>query len=165
MKIELKNGRMALAKDIAALEAGLGCKLSPDFLRFVGTNDGAAPEPNSFKIGRSDEAEVAEFIPVAKILEERADIGVFPKKAFPIAHDGLGDYVCIDEDRDGEVFFWDHDTDKRHKLAKSFDAFLKMLKPFDMNLLPPMKAEVEILDPEAFKVLVRSDPRHDDGKP
>jgi hypothetical protein len=48
---------------------------------------------------------VNEFIPVSEILRERAYIENIPKRAYPVAWTACGNYVVVDEDRYGAVFF------------------------------------------------------------
>jgi hypothetical protein len=157
MKIKLTEGRAASQEAIAALEAELGCWLSDSFKAFVQTYDGAKPETNFFKIGDKNESGVRRFIPVDEIRDERAHIEYFPqKKAYPVAEDGLGNYVFIDEGKDGAVFFWDHyPSEESIQLATNFAAFLGLLDPFDIKSikLKPGQVKRVWLDPEFLKCL------------
>src|SRR4029077_20621276 len=105
MKIKLSKGRPASEEVILALEAALGHRLSGSFRDFLRTHDGAKPEPNSFKISENNESGVNRFIPANEILRERAHIENVPKQGYPVAWLECGDFVFIDEDRNGSVFF------------------------------------------------------------
>ena len=136
MKIKLSKGRPASDEVILALEAALGHRLSDSFRDFLRTQDGAKPELNIFKVSDNNESRVNRFIPANEILSERADIEMFPKKKhqYPVAWLECGNYAFIDEDRNGSVLFWDHESPEEIvELAPSFGAFLDLLEPFDIK--------------------------------
>jgi hypothetical protein len=157
MKIKLMEGKAAPEEAILALETELGCRLSESFKAFVRTHDGAKPETNVFKVGDKNESGINRFVPVDEIGQERAHIGHFPRgKAYPVARDSCGNYVFIDEDRAGAVFFWDHEfSDERIELASDFAIFLELLEPFDIRSikLKPGQVKRAWIDPEFLKRL------------
>ena len=106
MKIKLENGQPASEEAIEALETTLGFRLSESFRVFLREHDGAKPEDNKFSVGNYNESSVNRFIPVSKILEKRDAIDELPAKAYPIAYDSFGNYIFIDEGKNGAVFFW-----------------------------------------------------------
>jgi hypothetical protein len=156
MKIKLHNGKPAAEESILALEVVLGYRLGDSFRRFVRTHDGAKPETNIFKIGATNESGVNRFIPLSEIQKERSRTEHIPLRAYPVAWAEGGNYVLIDEDRDGAVFFWDHEVPEvLARLADSFDAFLDLLEPFDIRtiqLKPDLVKRVWV-DPEFLKKL------------
>jgi SMI1 / KNR4 family (SUKH-1) len=105
MKIELKKGKLASDEPILALQAALGCQISDSFRSFLRGNDGAEPETNIFKITEKNESGVNQFIPVSEILKERGRIEDIPRTAYPIAWAEGGNYVFVDEGKNGAVFF------------------------------------------------------------
>lgn len=156
MKIEIKNGRPASGEAILALEEVLGCRLSDSFRDFLATNDGAEPETNIFKIDDNNDCGVNQFIPVAEIRKERAYIENISPRAYPVAWAECGNYVFIDEDKDGAVSFWDHEIPEQPtQLAVSFGAFLELLEPFDIRTiqLKPGQVRKVWVDPEFLKQL------------
>lgn len=156
MKIKLKNGFPASASAVANLEKTLGFRIHTAFRQFLLANNGATPEPNLINVGHSDSTSVDWFIALANIVEERDDISVLPTKAYPIAPDGTGNFFYIDEAHGGAVFFWDHETDEREKIADDFDAFLVLLKPIDPNSISAINGKTEILDFQAYQATKQS---------
>lgn len=154
MKIQLKNGTVASEQAKASLTSRLGCRLSSSFADFISTMDGAEPETNIFKISDSLESGVNRFIPVAEIEQERAQIENIPDKAYPVAWAEGGNYVFINEDKNGAVFFWDHEAPETlTKLADNFGAFLDLLEPFDVKKvkLKPGQVKRAWIDPDFLK--------------
>jgi hypothetical protein len=151
MKIKLHRGKKASEQAILALEAAMGCRLSDSFTTFLKTSDGAEPEPN--RVSGKNLASVRRFIPINEVLEEREDIEDIPAKAYPVAYDGCGNYILINEDRNGAVFFWDHELSESTELAASFGACLDLLEPFDTSTvqLKPGQVKKVWIDPEFLK--------------
>ena len=76
--------------------------------------------------------------------------------AYPIAWAEGGNYVFIDEGKNGAVFFWDHEVPEEIKeVAPNFEAFLDHLEPFDINAiqLKPEQVKKAWIDPEFLKRL------------
>jgi hypothetical protein len=139
MKVKLKNGRPAAEGMALTLEHALGCRLSDSFKGFISSRDGAKPETNIFKINEQNDSGVNGFIP---------DI---PAKAYPVAWAEGGNYVFIDEGKNGAVYFWDHEAPQSvTELAANFGAFLDPLEPFDINTieLKPGQVKKVWVDPE-----------------
>ena len=156
MKIKLKNGKPAAEETTLALETALDCRLSASFKVFLQAHDGAQPETNIFKIGGKNESGVNRFIPAGEIQKERDRIENIPKKGYPVAWAEGGNYVFIDEGRNGAVFFWDHELpEKIIELAANFGAFLDILEPFDIKTiqLKPGQVKKVWIDPEFLKRL------------
>lgn len=107
MTIKLENGTPASDEEIHGLESALGFTLSGSFRAFLKSQNGAEPENNLFR--GNDNVGLNGFIPLAEIMEDRGYIENIPKRAYPIAWSACGNYVFIDEDRNGAVFFWDHE--------------------------------------------------------
>jgi hypothetical protein len=156
MKIKLKNGKIVSEEKMLAVQAALGCQLSDSFKSFVRINDGAEPDTNIFKIGEKNECGVNRFIPLDQIPKERTHIENIGKDAYPVAWAEGGNYVFIDENTGGAVFFWDHEEpEKITELAPSFGAFLDILEPFDVKkvILKPGQVKKVWVDPEFLKRL------------
>jgi hypothetical protein len=153
--IGLKGGQQAAVSDMAALEELIKQPLDSQFRRFIETNDGADPEENSFPVGGvAHVGAVKEFIPVANIVHERGFIDDIGPHAYPVATSEGGNYVILDQDQDGAIFFWDHEVEGGvSKLADSFDAFLDMIEPFDPSTVKPAPGQVESawIDPDFLK--------------
>jgi hypothetical protein len=91
---------------------------------------------------------------VAEIMKERAHIENIPAKAYPIAWAEGGNYIFIDEEKSGAVFFWDHEVPEEiTELAANFGTFLDLLDPFDINTieLKPGQVKKVWVDPEFLK--------------
>jgi hypothetical protein len=155
MKIKLKRGKAVSDESILALQVALGCQISGSFRDFVRGNDGAEPEPNSFKISAKNESGVNRFIPVEEIVKERGRVETIPTQAYPVAWAEGGNYVFVDDGNSGAVFFWDHETQELTQLAPDFGAFLDLLEPFDsMKIdLKPGQVKKVWIDPEFLKRL------------
>jgi hypothetical protein len=154
--IKLHDGKPASEGTILALEAELGCQLSGSFRIFLKTYDGAKPETNVFKIDDTNESGVNAFIPAEQIPKARRLIENIPPKGYPVAWTEGGNYVFLDEDRDGAVFFWDHEIpDEPTELASSFGSFLELLEPFDMGTvhLKPSQVKEVWVDPDFLRSL------------
>jgi len=150
MGVKLRNGAAASAKAILALKTHLGCGLSGAFEDFVRSHDGAKPETNVFKVSDTNECGVTQFIPVEEIWKERSHIENIPGKGYPVAWAESGNYVFVDEDKKGAVFFWDHETARVTEIAKDFAQFLNLLEPFDVTSikLKPGQVKRVWVDPE-----------------
>jgi hypothetical protein len=158
MKIKLRNGKPAHEGALLTIEAVLGCRLSESFRLFLTAHDGAEPESNYFKISDKNGSGVRWFIPATEILQDRKCIEGLPKKAYPVARDDCGNFVFVDEDKNGAVFFWDHEVlDDPVKLAPNFGAFLDLLEPFDVSTvqLKPGQVKRVWVDPEFLKTIDR----------
>jgi hypothetical protein len=150
----MRNGKPASEASIGALQAALGCQLSDSFAGFLRSNDGAEPETNIFEIGEKNESGVNKFIGANEILKERRHIENLPTRAYPVAWAEGGNYVFVDEGRNGVVFFWDHETPENIiELAPDFGAFLNLLEPFDAKSiqLKPGQVKNVWVDPEFLK--------------
>jgi cell wall assembly regulator SMI1 len=155
MKIKLHGGKPASEQNISALETALGCELSESFKQFLRAHDGAEPETNIFSVDDKNECGVNGFIPSEEVLKERSYIENLPPKALPIAWAEGGNYVFIDEGKNGAVFFWDHETAEATALAVTFGDFLNLLEPFDISTvkLKPGQVKKVWIDPEFLKRL------------
>lgn len=155
MKVGLKGGRQAAESDIAALEALIGQPLDGQFRRFIGANNGADPEENSFAVdGVAHVGGVTEFIPIENVILEREYIDDIGPQAYPIASSEGGNYVLLDQGQGGAIFFWDHEVEGGiWKLADSFDEFLDMIEPFDASAIKPAPGQVKSawIDPDFLK--------------
>jgi hypothetical protein len=119
-------------------------------------HDGAKPESNIFQIGTSNSAGIDRFIPLSDILKERSCIENLPATAYPVAWVSGGNYVYIDEAKNGAVYFWDHEEPWNIcNLAPSFSEFLELLRPFDEASvqLKPGQVKRAWVDPEFLKRL------------
>ena len=156
MTVKLADGSAASPASIKALETDLGFQISDSFREFISTQDGASPETNIFRVSEKNQSGVNEFIPAASIAAERTYLENLPQKAYPVAWAEGGNYVFIDEGRNGEVFYWDHEVPEEiSRLADNFAAFLALLKPFDIKSIKIKPGQVKRVwvDPEFLKQL------------
>lgn len=153
MKVKLQDGKIASEQDVLALETRLGCELSDSFRKFLQQDDGAKPETNIFRIDDKNESGVNKFIPAAEILKELGYIENIPPNAFPVAWAEGGNYVFIDEGKNGAVYYWDHEAAEATELASTFGDFLNLLQPFDITSvkLKPGQVKRVWIDPEFLK--------------
>jgi hypothetical protein len=156
MSVNLKQGRSASAQDISNLEAVVHCQLSVQVLRFFKEYDGAVPDPNIFSVAENIESGVNQFIPCGKVLTERSKIANIGSCSYPIAWAEGGNYICIDENQGGAVFFWDHEAPKLvRRLSTDIQSFLGVLRPFDVSSvkLAPGQVKKAWIDPDFLKGL------------
>ena len=153
MKVGLAGGQQASAADIAALEKVIGASLDAQYRAFVEAHDGAEPESNSFPVGGiAHMGEVRKFIPIREVASERRNLPDIGPRAFPVARDSSGNYMFLDQDHGGAVFFWDHEIRGGiSHLADGFDAFLEMLEPFDESTIESGGGVVVYTNPELAK--------------
>lgn len=135
MTVQLKRaGAGASEDDLRHIEQVIGFPISRTFADFVRAHNGAVPETNTFNIAQGNQSGVNRFIPVSDILAERQRLEPIPRGAYPVAWAEGGNYVFINEEEGGKVYFWDHEVaDGTHFLADTFDAFLANLTPFDVR--------------------------------
>lgn len=154
MTISFRTQGRASEQDIAILEEAIRQPISHGFREFVMSLDGAEPDQNSFSVNEELESGVNEFIPVRKIVSERANIENIHDSCYPFAWAEGGNYLLIDEGRQGAVFFWDHEVpDQEHKIADSFKDFLDLMQPFDPASiqLAPGQVRSAWIDPDFLK--------------
>lgn len=144
MKVGLKGGRQAAQSDMSALEAAIGQPLDAQFRSFIEAHNGAVPEDNSFPVdGVAHMGGVNEFIAVEDIISKRGYVDGIAPRAYPVAVSAGGNYVILDQDQGGAIFFWDHEVEGGiSKLADSFGAFLDMIEPFDTSAFKPALGQV-----------------------
>ena len=114
------------------------------------------PKPIHLKSTAKNESGVNGFIPISLVMVERNKIENIPENAYPVAWAEGGNYVLVDERRNGEVYFWDHEQPETIlKIADSFGGFLSMLKPFDIRTveLKPGQVKSVRINPEFLKRL------------
>jgi hypothetical protein len=158
MSVKLKGGKPASSEDFEALEAHLGESVLEPFRRFVLANDGAKPEGNIFAANRN--VGVTGFIPVREIWDKRRFlVDRLPPRAFPVAWDDCGNFVVIDQDEGGAVYFWDHELhDPLTRLADDWDLFLAGLEPFDPDSVEvPPGSVLTVVDFETYQHLKELD--------
>jgi hypothetical protein len=151
MKLAFKNGGAASESDIEKLQLLISEKLPADFLEFVLKHDGSEPEPNTFQVGSINESGVNRFIPIKEIQKETRRIENLSRSTFPVAWAEGGNYVLLNGDENGAMYFWDHERpDELIKLADSFGSFIASLRSFDVNSvqLSPGQVKKVWIDPD-----------------
>ena len=155
MSVDLKDGKQASEPDVVALEAVIEQPLDFQFRRFVETNDGAYPEDNSFPVGDiAHMGGVDRFIPIESIIRQREYIEDIGPHAYPVALSACGNYVILDQGKEGAIFFWDHEVEGGlTKIADRFDGFLNLLEPFDVASikLAPGQVKSAWINPDLLK--------------
>jgi hypothetical protein len=123
---------------LAALRAELEFEPPDGLLRFLSEHDGARPEMNEVDTsmsGASAGIGVEEFLGVDEIMQTVRQFGGRLQGTIPVAFAEGGNLVCMGG-TDGSVWFWDHEReghDPLSRVADDLDAFLAMLKPFDVG--------------------------------
>jgi hypothetical protein len=157
MAIRMKGSRPVSAGDIVALEHALGLKLPGQYREFLLQYNAATPETNVFDIpGGSNQSAVNKFIPIEGLLSERKNVDGVACRFLAVAWAEGGNYVCLDLDSGGEVFFWDHERPSDElRLATNWNAFVEMLCPFDVSTieLKPGQVKKVWVDPEFLRDL------------
>ena len=157
MTIAFKRSRPITATDIASFEQAAGIELPGQYRDFLLQYNAAKPETNIFAIpGGSNQSGVNEFIPLEKILVESKNVDGVDCRFIAVGWTEGGNYICIDLDSVGEVFFWDHEQPSdRLRLARSWNEFLQMLQPFDVSKieLKPGQVKKAWVDSEFLKNL------------
>lgn len=154
--IKMNQGGTALAADLNELKKNVGESLPHGFQEFVKEHDGAEPETNIFRINDENDSGVNRFIPVKKILEERNQIENLAPNTIPIAWAEGGNFVLLVVDT-CEVQFWDHENGDITTLTNSFEDFMSMLQPFNVNdiQLKPGQVKSVWINPDFLKRLGR----------
>lgn len=118
-------------EDLNRLEQALKLNLSLEVRKFLLQWCGAEMEENVFHL-ENNNSNVRHILTVDEILEYRPYLDDINDKAFPFTIDSCGNFVIIDLDKGGAVFFWDHEcwNDDMEKLADNPDEFLLMLQPY-----------------------------------
>jgi hypothetical protein len=156
MKVTLKKGQPASMDDIKAFEASSGLRLPLEYRKFLLRYNGARPGANIFMIPGGNNSGVNDFLPLKEIKEERDYIDGVACQFIPIADASCGNYVCMNLDKGGEIFFWDHELPSSNPtLATDFDSFLNMLEPFDIAAIKLYPEEMKggWIDPDFLKAI------------
>jgi hypothetical protein len=125
--------------DLERLRVGLGFEPPPALLAFLRAHDGARPEENDVDEslpGAEAGIGVDDFLGVDGVVDTVQRLGSrLRSDVVPIADAAGGNLVCMSS-QDGSIWFWDHeleDADPLSRIADSLDAFLTMLRPFDIG--------------------------------
>jgi cell wall assembly regulator SMI1 len=177
MTVSIKKTKPLDEFDIAAFEKENRIKLPAQYREFVMKYNGSEPESNvlDVKCVRRDSGEIYEnslgvsrFIPLMRIITEGKHIDGVSCRFIPVAEDSCGNYVCLDLDTDGEVFFWDHeDPSDDIRLANSWKEFLESLEAFDVDKidLGSIKVISSWINPEFQKMIQEQQERERDIQP
>lgn len=142
-------------EELRDLAEATGQALPEDFAEFLSRHDGARPEPNVFKVGRSNSSGVNQFFSCAQIKKEKEVLEEgLVAGAWPIAAAEGGNLVCLKSDRGRwSVVFWDHESEEYTLLAKTFGEFLENLQKFDPKAveLKPGQVMRAWIDPSLLK--------------
>ena len=103
MKLKLHGGEECSEQQIQILEVQLGYRLSESVRRFLELHNGAKPEANTVKVGLDNSGAVNRFIPARRISAERKYVFKAPAKCYPVCWTEGGNYVLVDEGRNGAV--------------------------------------------------------------
>ncbi len=157
MTITMRRSHPVAEAEVTSFEQTAEIKLPDQYREFLLQYNAAKPETNIFSIpGGSNNSGVNEFIPLEKILSESKHVGEVACRFIAVAWAEGGNYVCLDLDSGGEVFFWDHELPSDQlRLAKDWNGFLQMLQPFDVSKieLKPGQVKKVWVDPDFLKKL------------
>lgn len=155
MTVKLTEASPASKNEIEALEKALGVRLPDEFENFLLAHNGARPESNMFLVGSDNDSGVRKFVPCSEIVEQMKFIDNVSFKMIPIAEDDCGNYVLLNLDDGGRIYFWDHEEPyEQIELAPGMNAFLELLEP-DSNSVQLKEGQVisAWVDPEFLKEL------------
>lgn len=116
-------------------------KLSPEYVQFLATHDGAKP-PSNVLDGTNYTVGVNDFLPASEIIHRANAIEGMSSKLLPVAEDDSGNFVCIGAD-DHRIYFWDHEIEGDKIIAESFNEFLSRLVPFDPSSIQLKPVQVK----------------------
>ncbi len=161
--IRMEHARPVSRRDLDTFEHVIAANLPDQYREFLMSYNGAKPEVNIFAIpGTGNESGVNEFIPLDEIASERQRVDGVARQFIPVAWEEAGNYICIDLDAGGQVFFWDHEhPSERLKVASGWSEFLNMLQRFDVAsvILKPGQVKSAWIDPDFLKNLKNKDSR------
>jgi len=115
-----------------AVERRIGQAIPAAYRCFLLEHNGGWPEPGDFSItwadGRQEQISIEWFLPVntQEAIDLEATLKVYrgrvPEALFPVARAG-GGLVCIAVagERQGRVFFWDHEEEAEERNAPAWD--------------------------------------------
>lgn len=149
----------------------LGVNFPNEYIKFLEKNNGGNPELNIVEL-LNDEIKsfsVTEFFGVnnVKINDLKSQYETYKKRIpsgnIPICRVEGGNIVCLNIDN-GLISLWDHDTELINedvlstnsllKVAGSFEEFLSLMKPYDLeDDLDDYKVEDVWIDPDFLKEL------------
>ena len=139
-----KRGPALSEKDVATLEADLGCALPPDYRAFLREQNGGVPTPNSLLTKEGDEVVIRWFLstrvkPFERNLVDvtrhfRAELSL-PKHLLPIAYLEADDVLLltVGGKAAGRVLLWrmveeGYDRDRLSPVSNSFDGLIAGLQ-------------------------------------
>lgn len=152
--IQRSNFYGSLASErLAAMERTLGAELPASYRQFLLEHNGGIPDPNCFIVpgdedfdGETSERQMACFFAIhdqkwndntpegslAYPLQEawqNFQTEVPESQVIPIGKDWNGSYICLGYvgQKQGQVFFYDHDYDTLRPLATDFPSFIEAL--------------------------------------
>ncbi len=131
------HGAISLSETaVAAFEKDSGIELPREYREFVLVHDGAKPESNLFEVSEDISAGVSRFIQLKETIEHKLHIDGVSCAFLPVAEASCGNYVCLDLDEGGRVFFWDHEEPSSAlTITEDFTGFLDLLKPFNPSMV------------------------------
>lgn len=151
MSIKLPDRKTA-SPEIGAFEKRVGQELPRDYVRFLKKHDGVRPPDNCFRLSKNIACGVSRFIPLRQVLSTREKyLSDLQPHVIPVARAEGGNWVLLELGPRGKVLFLDHELrEQRFVLAKSFQAFLAKLQPFDASniKLDPKQVISVWVDPE-----------------
>lgn len=170
--IEVKPSNVKLNKrDLYNFEKELGFNLPNDYKKFLEINNGGAPEPNIVELHNEEinSFSITDFFGInnAKINDLKSQYETYkeriPRRNLPICRVDGGNIVCLNIDNE-VISLWDHDIELMDSsalpikslivVAKSFDGFLNIIKPYDHDDdIDDYEIEEVWIDPDFSKEL------------
>lgn len=157
MKVKSKDASKIGDKDIKAFEKQFNIKLPLTYCSIIKENNGATLDSNIANIADSNKPSLRSFIKLNEIQKVKSGFEKLPENFLPFGDDDCGNYFLIELNKEGSVYFWDHEShDPIKKISKSFISFIESIEPFDFDECEATEAEKNSgwIDPEFKKLMI-----------
>lgn len=160
MNIEIKirpldSPILVSSAEISRIQQEINWEFPKEYIDFLKNYNGSRFESNTFFLKAfGGSCSLSEVINILDLQSTYKDIiERLESEYLPIALAEGGNYILLS--RKFEIYFLDHEEEKKYKIAKSLSGFLKLLKPTDFSKieLNPEDIISVYIDPK-FKDLI-----------